>query len=402
MVINILAIGDIANNVSTLKKFSKSKIHLITFPGSKFGKLTESKGQDSFDSDNISEQVKKINKIKKNYDLCLVLSWNGARLAYLCGLNYIIHFVGSALRVPPFINNPKLDYLSNPLPTLNYFERNFYKKVLDNAITCVVGWQDLLKILKKYYKKEIKFINILIDTTLFNEKIKPIEREKSKFTFLSPQRIGLAKGIDIIWKALDLCKSDFEVLQVEWFLGQRTDEEKEINKKLVESRPSQVKLIPVIKREELPRFYASVDAVIGEMKRGEGSAIEKEATYCKKPTLCYYDPKTKFSFDGKLVSSVFLPHSTDPKELADLIDRLVESTEFREKLAKDEYEFVKKVFDPHKDASQWDELFANLQARHVSIIRESSNLKLRIRLLFFLLANRLYLKKVKRKVTRGI
>ena len=65
---------------------------------------------------------------------------------------------------------------------------------------------------------------------------------------MSPQRIGLAKGIDIIWKALKLCKSDFEVLQVEWFLGQRTDEEKEINKKLVESRPSQVKLIPVIKR----------------------------------------------------------------------------------------------------------------------------------------------------------
>ena len=53
MVINILAIGDIANNVSTLKKFSGAEIHLITFPESKFGKLTESKGQDSFDSDNI-------------------------------------------------------------------------------------------------------------------------------------------------------------------------------------------------------------------------------------------------------------------------------------------------------------------------------------------------------------
>ena len=164
--------------------------------------------------------------------------------------------------------------------------------------------------------------------------------------------------------------------------------------------PPQVKLIPVIKREEIPRFYAFADAVIGEMKRGDGSAIEKEAVYCKKPTLCYYDPKIKFSFEDRLIPSVFLPHSSDPKELAELIDRLVESAEFREKLVKDEYEFVKKVFDPHKDASRWDELFANLQARHTSIIRESSNLKLRMRLLFFLLANRFYLKKMKRNLTR--
>ena len=75
---------------------------------------------------------------------------------------------------------------------------------------------------------------------MFNENVIPLKREKTKFTFVSPQRIGLAKGIDIIWKAIELTKSDFEVLQVEWFLGQRTDEERNINRKLIENIPKKI------------------------------------------------------------------------------------------------------------------------------------------------------------------
>ena len=87
---------------------------------------------------------------------------------------------------------------------------------------------------------------------MFNENVKPLKRKKTKFTFLSPQRIGLAKGIDIIWKAIELTKTDFEVLQVEWFLGQRTNEEKNVNKKLIQNIPKKVKLIPIFKREDIP------------------------------------------------------------------------------------------------------------------------------------------------------
>ena len=47
---------------------------------------------------------------------------------------------------------------------------------------------------------------------------------KIKFTFFSPQRMGIPKGTDLIWKAIQLCNSDFEVIQVNWF-DESTSEE---------------------------------------------------------------------------------------------------------------------------------------------------------------------------------
>jgi len=397
MTIKILAIGDLGNNFFILKKFvKKSKIHIINFSWDTASKLTENKeGVEFFDSLKISEQVKKINSIKNNFDMCIVISWSGARVAYLAGLNYIIYFVGSALRVPPFIKNPRLDYLQQPLPSLNYFERKFYKKILDNALLCIANADDLFNLLKKYRKEKIFEIGIPVDTTIFNENIKPIKREKTKFTFLSPQRIGLAKGIDIIWSALKLCKSDFEVLQVEWFLGQRTDEEREINNRLVRERPSQVKLIPVIKRENLASNFLFADAIIGQMKNGLGATIEREAAFCKKPVIQYADPRIKFDINGKQVSSPFLPHSNEPKEIANIIDKVVESKEFREKLANEEYDFVKKIADPEMIASKWDKLFEELFKQNKSI-RQTSNIRSKLRLMYYLIINRLYVKKIRK------
>ena len=342
--IRVLAIGDLANNAIILKKFVKqSNFHVINFSWDTASKLTDiKKDVEFFDSLKINSQLKKILEIKDNYDLVLVQSWSGARLAYLANLNYIIYFVGSALRVPPFIKNPRLEYLKEPLPSLNYFERKFYKKILDNAVACVANADDLFKQLKKFRTNEIYQIGIPIDTTMFNGNVKPINREKSKFTFFSPQRIGLAKGFDIIWDALRLCKSDFEVLQVEWFLGQRTNEEKEINQNLVKNMPSQVKLIPVIKKEEIGNYYSFADAIIGQMKNGLGAAVEREASYCKKPVVQYADPEIMFEVDGDYINSPFLPHSNNPKDVANVIDNIVLSKQFREKLVNEEYNFVKK------------------------------------------------------------
>lgn len=398
MEIKILAIGDLANNAVILKKFvKKSNIHVINFRWDTASKFTDIKEDvEFFDSLKIKEQLKKILEIKDNYDLVLVQSWSGARLAYLANLNYIIYFVGSALRVPPFIKNPKLSYLKEPLPSLNYFERRFYKKILDNAVTCVANADDLFKQLKKYRTEEIHQIGIPIDTTMFNENVKPIKREKNKFTFLSPQRIGLAKGFDIIWDALKLCKSDFDVLQVEWFLGQRTNEEKQINANLVKNMPSQVKLIPVIKKEEVGNYYSFADAVIGQMKNGLGAAVEREASYCKKPVVQYADPKIKFEVDGDYTNSPFLPHSNNPKDVADVIDNIVLSKEFREKLVNEEYNFIKKIADPEIIAEKWDNLFTKLKKKIKTNHKDSSKVIIKLRLMNFLIINRLYFKKIKK------
>ena len=291
----ILAIGDLANNFVILRKYIKNyDIHVINFPWDTASKLTESKDVEFFNSLKIKEQIKKINEIKNNYDFAIVNTWAGARLAYLTGLDYIFYFVGSALRVPPFIKNPRLDYLQRSLPSLNLFERRFYKKIFDNSIFCVANASDLFELLKKYRTHRISQIGIPVDTEMFNENVVPLNRGKKKFTFVSPQRIGLAKGIDIIWKAIELTRSNFEVLQVEWFLGQRTDEEKNINKKLIENLPKKVKLIPVLKREEIPNLYSYADGVIGQMKNGLGAAIEREAAFCHKPVIQFADPEIKF------------------------------------------------------------------------------------------------------------
>ena len=396
--IKVLAIGDLANNAVILKKFVKeSNIHVINFRWETASKFTDIKEDvEFFDSLKIKDQLKKILEIKNNYDLVLVQSWSGARLAYLANLSYIIYFVGSALRVPPFIKNPRLEYLKEPLSSLNYFERKFYKNILDNAVACVANADDLFKQLKKFRTEETYQIGIPIDTTMFNENVKPIKCEKNKFTFFSPQRIGLAKGFDIIWGALKLCKSDFEVLQVEWFLGQRTNEEKEINAKLIKNLPSQVKLIPIIKKEEIANYYSFADAIIGQMKNGLGAAVEREASYCKKPVVQYADPKIKFEVDGIYTNSPFLPHSNNPKDVADIIDNIVLSKEFREKLTNDEYNFVKKIADPEIIAKKWDKLFNKLVDENKINHSQSSKIIIKFRLINFLIINRLYFKKLKK------
>ena len=394
MVFKVLAIGDLANGFVDLSKIVKNtEIHIINFQWDTASKLTESKDVEFFESLKISEQVEKINSIKKDYDLAIVNTWAGARLAYLTGMKYIMIFVGSALRVPLFIKNPTLNYLDKPLPSLNFLERKFYRDVLDEAIFCGTNENDLFEILKRYRKKDIFLIRNAVDLNRFNEDVTPINWKKEKFVFFSPQRIGLAKGIDIIWKAIELAKTDFQVLQVEWFLGQRTKEEIEKNKKLVLNKPTKVKLIPVIKREEIPNVFAFVDGVIGQMRNGLGANVEREAAMCKKPVIQYADPKYKFQIGNEERTSPFLPHTNDPQVIADLIDKIVNSKEFRDELVEKEYNFVKKIADPNIIAQKWEELFLKTKSYRGT---KKLNLQLKFRILNFLIINRLYLKKIRR------
>ena len=71
--------------------------------------------------------------------------------------------------------------------------------------------------LSKYTKNTINTARDAVDTEQFNPNIKPIGRKKTKFTFFSPLRLDKSKGSDLLWEALKLCKSDFEILGVDWF-----------------------------------------------------------------------------------------------------------------------------------------------------------------------------------------
>ena len=396
----ILAIGDTADNNYTLKKFArKSEIHLIDFPKQGVTKTSHIQtGREYFDSLLISKQVKKINEIKTNYDLCIVLSWAAARVAYLSGINYIMYFVGGDIGNPPFEKNsiPIYSGTKKPLRNLNLIERYFYKKVFDNAIAYIASNFDTFEFLKKHRDDGIRFDRMFVDNELFNEKVKPVNKTKKKFTFLSPGRIGKAKGTDIIWKAIKLCKTDFEVLQVEWFM-ERTKEEKKDNKILIENLPRQVKLIPMIRRDELANYLVWADAIMGQIS-GVTGAVERDAAFCKKPVIHYVNPNKPSLIDGREIIPGFEPKSSEPHVVAETIDKVVTSKEYREKLIQEQYDYVKQISDPELVMRDWENLFEKIIEKHPSINRKDSNFSLKLQnLLSNLAENLIYKRTMKEK-----
>jgi len=391
MVINILAIGDVGNILATLRKFTKTKIHIINSPKDDAGLFTYDASYELFENYKVQDQVKKINEIKNNFDFCITMG-AGERIAYLADLNYISLYVGRDIDAPRFIKNPTEEYFTEPIHTLNFLERRFYRRVFDSAIAHIGGrW--LLPDLKKYSKNYIRLDRVIIDPTLFNDTIKPIDKKKEKFTFFCPQRLGLGKGTDILWEAIKYCKTDFDIIQVDW-RGVSQDQDKKTSLKLRESRPKQVKLIPMIKRNEITKYYAWADAVIGNLRMGYFENIELEAIFCKKPVISYVNKSIQYILENKQLESQFLPTSNEPKEIAKVIDRVVESKEFRDNLLKKEREFVLEIANAEKIAKWWDSLFEQMATKHKSIHKNSSKFALKFNLILFLIGNRLYTKKI--------
>ena len=358
----ILALEDNVNTINDIRKFVKKfKIHQINIPNkNKF--LIEDEGVEFFSSLDVIEQIKEVNTIKDEYDVCIVSSWTTSRIAYLAGLRYIIYFVGNDIRIPPFVKNSKPYYFKKPVNKLNFLQRVFYKHVLDSAIACVASSEETFNQAKRYRKDVIRIDRTIVNTKLINMNIQPLKRIKTKFTFFCPQRIGLEKGTDVIWKAFQLCKSDFIVLQVEWF-DETSDEAKIMSQKILKDKPNQVELIPKIKREDIARYFTFADGIIGQMQIGLLNNTEREAALCKKPVICYYDSNMKYIIDGKEITAPFLPTSKKPEQIAKIIDKTVDSKLFREKLAVEEFEFVKELCDPYKAAAQWESIFEDVNGR---------------------------------------
>ena len=389
----MLAIGDIGSIVRTIRKYvKKSEIRMINYPQDGAGVFTAPDDVELFKTWKVQEHVKKINEIKDGFDICLTTA--SERIAYLADLNYIAYYLGRDIDVPRFEKNSAESWQTEPIFKLNFLERAFYWNAFKNAVAHVAGmWQ--YEYLAKYTKTGINSARIPIDIDEFNPDVNPIDRKKTKFTFFSPMRMERGKGTDLLWNAIKLCKSDFEILAVDWF-GETTEEERQFKRKLIDEMPPQIKLIPPIKRSEIARFYTFADAVIANLFIGTFELVGLESVMCGTPVIQYTDHKRKIIVDGKEIKSQFLPFSNDPKSIANVIDKVVESKEFREKLFRDEYEFVNKIADPVKCAEWWDELFADLAKKHKSIRKNSSPLRVKLRMISFLIANRLYASKIKK------
>jgi len=395
--LRVLAIGDLTNNIATLKKFVNSDIHLINFSWDGASKIIDDQNDiEFFNTDKISEIVQKINSIKNEYDVTIAMSPTGILVSYLADLNYIIFFVGDDIKAPPYIKDVKDPYATNEsLYKFNNIERIFYKKAYDNAVATVLIDDELEPYLRKYTNHKVRISGYIMDTQIFNDNIEPLDGKKEKFTFLSPQRLDPGKGIDKIWDALKLCKSDFEVLQIKWY-NNRIPEEIKLAKKWIDEKPKQVKFIPTMKKEELARYYDFADGVIGQMQSGFQGYVEKEASLLKKPVIHYVNPNHKYIIDGKNIQPPFLPNSSEPKEIARIIDKVVEDDEFRNRLAKEGYEYIKSITDSEKISKWWDRLFQEICTEYEKNVKNSSGINLKVRLWTYLIANRLYVRKFRK------
>tara|TARA_B100001167_G_scaffold188182_1_gene151217 strand:- start:110 stop:1309 length:1200 start_codon:yes stop_codon:yes gene_type:complete len=394
MIINVLAIGDVGNIISTLSKFTKkSKIHLINFHKDGAGVFTYNEDVETFENYKVKDHVEKINSIKNNYDIAITMG-TGERIAYLADLNYIPFYVGRDIDAPRFEKNSSEDWSEEPLHKLNFLERRFYWNSFNSAIVHVAyGW--VFGHLKKYTKNGIKLDMVPIDTTIFHPRVTPIKKEKKKFTFFSPMRMEKFKGTNLLFDALKFCKSDFEIIAVDHF-GEATKEEIEFKNKLLANMPKQVKLIQPVKRSEMPRYYTFADAVLGNFYLGMSELVTLESVMCGTPVIQYSDENKEIIVNDEKLKLPFLPHSKNPKEIAKIIDNFVESPQFRIESYNQQLEFVKKTSDPNKCAEWWDNLFENMIKRHKSIMKNSSRFSMKLRMLNFLIANRLYFYKLKK------
>ena len=258
-------------------------------------------------------------------------------------------------------------------------------------------WQ--FEFLEKYTKDGINSAAIPIDIEEFNQNIEPINLKKEKFTFFHPNRFEKGRGTDLLWKAIKLCKSDFEIIGIDYPL-QATQEERDFKKKILDSKPDQVKMISPIKRSEIAKYYRYADAVIANLTIGTFEMVGLESVMCGTPVIQYTDKTKKIIINGKQIKSPFVPFSKDPESIAAAIDKSVESEKFRQELFEKEYEFVNQVADPNRCAEWWDEFFEKIVNEQKTIHRNSSKLKIKFRIWGFLIANRLYTKKLKKVVFR--
>ena len=394
MVINVLAIGDVSNVMKSISKITKkSKIHIINFPKDGAGEFICDDDVEFFSSWKVREQVERINEIKDDYDICITMG-TGDRIAYLADLNYIQYFVGRDIDAPTFVKNSKEQWFKTPLHKLNFLERKFYHDSFKNAVEHVAGrW--VYPFLKKFDKNGIRMDMMYVDSTIFSDRERKIKQEKTKFTFFCPQRMGIPKGTNLLWEALKFCKSNFEIIQVNWF-DESNDEELKIKDKLLGEIPLQVKLVPMIKRKNMVNYYNFADAVIGGMNTGFTEGVEIEGAMCKKPVLQYQSKKMTIIIKNKEILPPFYPLSNNLKDIAEAIDRTVESEEFRNHLVRQQSQFIKNFSDPIFIGEWWDDMFIKKSHEKQSIRKNSSNTSIKFRMILFLIGNRLYWNKIKK------
>jgi glycosyltransferase involved in cell wall biosynthesis len=209
-----------------------------------------------------------------------------------------------------------------PSSVLGRLLKNPYAKALSAAeyVVCHEAITDEIQTIRR----DASSLASPIDTVRFNPSVSPL-RLGQGLTFFSPSRMDKWKGHETTWRALSMMKNHdrVKVYQSDW--GWEPE-----YFSLKRSAPSNVKFIRVIPRSEIQHYYRGSDVVVGQMKIGYPGMVELEAAASGVPVTVY----------SKNSDTPFLPKRADAKELADLLDRLVEDDQFRSDYANRCRDFV--------------------------------------------------------------
>ncbi len=329
----ILIVNDLASTAYSFKQHLTSEIDVIYFGKEKVISLV--KNPMFFASNDFTSQVNEIKKLSSKYDLFVSLGWLASSICYLAGVNYIMYFVDVYIE-PQYRIRKKMSFYKK------HFLSELFEDTLQQADRVVTGGKINTEILKKY-REDVKQIFPLTDPEMFNTYAEKIDLGESKFVFLSPARIEEEKGQILMWDAIRLTHSDFVVLQTDWGMDKYYQD-------AIIKKPEKVKIIPKIKREEMPSYYVSSDAVLGQIALYHSSNIEREAILCGKTVFTQISHKLTDD-------EPFYSKDKDPREMAKYIDRIVEDRNFRDELAKKQNEWVRKTFDNKQIASEWEKTF---------------------------------------------
>lgn len=332
--LRILLVHDSSSFAFMLQKHLPADVGAIYY--SSHDAISQVKDPIFFVKNGIESQIKQIKDLTKKYDIFLCYGWPAAAICYLAEVNYGMVFFDSYI-------DPEDRIRKNVSAIKRFVLQDIYKSAIECATYAVSGPPHML-ILKKY-RADAEIINILVDNEMFNPNVKKITLGENKFTFFSPQRIDPGKGQHILWDAVRLTESDFTVLQTDWGSG-------EYYEKCLATKPDKVKVIPMVKRENMSQYLASSDAILGQISDTGPGSIEREAALCGTPVFCYAPPSVSENIP-------IYKESKEPKDIAKYIDKIVTDKNFRDELRKKQSEWVKNAFDNKKTVKEWLNIFEN-------------------------------------------
>jgi glycosyltransferase involved in cell wall biosynthesis len=339
--LRVLVVNDYSSGAFLFQKYLRSKVNVIYFNQEPV--ISTTKDPLYFEKKGLTYQVSRIKALSKEFDVFVCFGWIAAAICYLANVNYIMYFVDSYFEPKDRIRK-RMFFAKEKIVSLLFAE------TIKNASKVVTAIPRDVRRLESYHP-EVRLVLPMVDPEMFNPRTNKIDLGQSKFTFISPQRIDRVKNHRILWDSVTLTKSDFVVLQTDWGSGP-------YYQNVLSNRPDKVKIIPKIRRELLPSYYVSSDALLGQISFTTCGSVEREAALCGLPIFCYAN-------DCFTESDPFYKGVLEPSEIAEYLDRIVVDKDFRRELADTQSRWISEHFDNNKIALFWEQLFENsLNANH--------------------------------------